>query len=42
MRHYDDYQSLYNEGDDRYYEYVSRELDKLKRRYHNGKNNSRK
>ena len=40
MRYYDEYQSLYNEEDDEYYEYVSRELDKIKRRYN--KNESRR
>lgn len=34
MRYYDDYMDLYHmEDDQEYYEYVSRELDKIKRRY---------
>ena len=33
MRYYDDYQELYHSGEDWYFEYVNRELDKIKRRY---------
>lgn len=35
MRYYDEYMNLYNMEDDKYYEYVCRELDKIKRRYNN-------
>ena len=35
MKHYDDYQELYNTQDDWYYEYVDRELKNIKRRYEN-------
>lgn len=33
MRHYDDYQTLYNEKDDWYLEFVDKELKKIQRRH---------
>ena len=35
MRYYDQYQELYHSDDEWYFEYVNRELDKIKRRYKN-------
>lgn len=33
MQYYDEYQDLYHSDDEWYFEYVNRELDKIKRRY---------
>lgn len=34
---YDDYMELYHSDDEWYFEYVNRELEKIKRRYNGGK-----
>lgn len=33
MRYYDEYQELYHSNEDWYFEFVNRELEKIKRRY---------
>jgi hypothetical protein len=35
MKHWDDYQELYNTNDESYYKYVDKELKKIKRRHNN-------
>ena len=35
MKYYDQYQELYHSDDEWYFEYVNRELNKIKRRYNN-------